>query len=166
MFTTIEDAKKGLEGEFKFTQSVFDALTDESLSQAINDDHRTIGRMAWHIITTYPEMIGQIGIKYDGISKDTPMPSTASEISKAYAKITSTLLSQIENWTDDMLHQEDDLYGEKWKKGSTLLILIKHEVHHRGQITVLMRQAGIKVPDIYGPAKEGWAAYNAPPPEI
>jgi uncharacterized damage-inducible protein DinB len=29
-------------------------------------------------------------------------------------------------------------------------------------MTVLMRQAGIKVPGVYGPAKEEWAAYGMP----
>ena len=31
--------------------------------------------------------------------------------------------------------------------------LIKHIVHHRGQVTVLMRQAGIKPFGVYGPPK-------------
>jgi hypothetical protein len=33
-------------------------------------------------------------------------------------------------------------------------------------MTVLMRQAGLKVPGIYGPAKEEWSIYGAPVPEI
>ena len=58
------------------------------------------------------------------------------------------------------------MYGEKWQRGLTLHILLQHEVHHRGQMTVLMRQAGLKVPNIYGPAKEGWAEYGADTPII
>ena len=34
--------------------------------------------------------------------------------------------------------------------------LIKHIAHHRGQITVLMRQAGLKPFGVYGPPKEDW----------
>ena len=44
----------------------------------------------------------------------------------------------------------------------TLFYLIAHQTHHRGQMTVLMRQAGLRVPGIYGPAKEEWAAFGAP----
>jgi hypothetical protein len=29
-----------------------------------------------------------------------------------------------------------------------------------------MRQAGLPVPDIYGPTKEGWAAYGMPAPVV
>jgi uncharacterized damage-inducible protein DinB len=61
---------------------------------------------------------------------------------------------------------EDDMYGEKWPRGRSAHILIDHQTHHRGQMTVLMRQAGLVVPGIYGPAKEAWAAYGAPAPEV
>jgi uncharacterized damage-inducible protein DinB len=43
-----------------------------------------------------------------------------------------------------------------------LRVLIQHEVHHRGQMTVLMRQAGLEVPGVYGPAREEWAACGMP----
>jgi len=44
-----------------------------------------------------------------------------------------------------------------------LVSLITHQAHHRGQMTVLMRQAGLKVPGVYGPAREEWAAMGMPP---
>ena len=33
-------------------------------------------------------------------------------------------------------------------------------------MTVLLRQAGLTVPGIYGPAKEGWAAYGLDAPKV
>ncbi len=167
MFTSIQIAVQSMQSEFDFTKKLFNALSDDSLSQAINEDHRTIGRIAWHITTTYPEMMGQIGLKFDSLADKDKVPKTAKEIYDAYCNVTDLLLKQIkENWTDETLMEVDDLYGEKWEKGKTLLILIKHEIHHRGQITVLMRQADVIVPDIYGPAKEDWAAFGASPPEV
>ena len=50
------------------------------------------------------------------------------------------------------------MYGMSWKRGTTLSILVNHQAHHRGQMTVLMRQAGLMVPGVYGPAKEEWAS--------
>lgn len=38
------------------------------------------------------------------------------------------------------------------------------ETHHLGQMTVLMRQAGLNVPGVYGPSKEEWTAYGMPEP--
>jgi uncharacterized damage-inducible protein DinB len=54
------------------------------------------------------------------------------------------------------------MYGEQWSRGAVLSALILHQVHHRAQMTVLMRQAGLKVPGLYGPAREEWAAMNLP----
>jgi uncharacterized damage-inducible protein DinB len=59
-----------------------------------------------------------------------------------------------------MLPVEIPMYGEKWTRGFTLYVLIAHQSHHRGQMTVLMRQAGLKVPGVCGPSKEEWAAYG------
>jgi len=44
-----------------------------------------------------------------------------------------------------------------WKKGKVLSVLVKHQTHHQGQLTVIMRLAGLKVPGVYGPAEEEWA---------
>ncbi len=167
MFISIEHFDKTWSQEMKFTQGVMDALTDASLSQSVADDHRTLGRMAWHIITSIPEMATQTDLNLEGPDPKAPVPTTADEIQQAYRQVSESLLNSVKTtWNDDTLQQEDDLYGERWKRGSTLHILMLHEIHHRGQMTVLMRQAGVKVPNIYGPAKEGWAEYGAPPPEI
>jgi uncharacterized damage-inducible protein DinB len=50
-----------------------------------------------------------------------------------------------------------------WTKAFVLVSLLQHSCHHRGQMTVLMRQAGLKVPGVYGPAKEEWAIYGMDP---
>jgi len=126
-----------------------------------------LARMAWHTLTSITEMMEQCGLEIKGFTEKDPIPESAAEIKKAYSSAAHALLDQISTkWTDETLQKEDNLYGETWKRGFTLLILLKHEIHHRGQMTVLMRQAGLVVPSIYGPAKEGWAAYDMPVPEV
>ena len=167
MFTSVSLFEKNWMEESKATQKVLDTLTDESLNQAVTEGHRTLGRMAWHIVTTIPEMMNRTGLEISEVKTEAPLPKTADEIKKGYATVSKALLDQIKSrWDDKILEQEDDMYGEKWKKGNSLYILLIHEIHHRGQMTVLMRQAGLKVPSIYGPAKEDWVKYGAPPPEI
>lgn len=165
MLTKIEHFEKIWKSESGFTQKIMNALSDASLTQSVSDGHRTIGRIAWHICQTIPEMMSRTGLNLEEIKS--PVPTEAKVIQETYEQASKALLEQVKSgWTDETLQTEDDLYGEQWKKGSTLLILIQHEIHHRGQMTVLMRQAGIIVPDIYGPAKEGWSNYNAEPPEV
>jgi len=51
-------------------------------------------------------------------------------------------------------------------RGTTLGVLLIHQAHHRGQLTVLMRRAGLVVPGIVGPNKEDWSQWGMKPPEV
>lgn len=167
MFTKIEHFEKAWSGHAAATQRLLDALTDVSLSQKVADEHRTLDRVAWHIVTSIPEVASHTELKVSAVGPEAPVPKTAAEITKAYRDVSGELIDQVKaNWDDNALEVVDEMYGEKWARGFTLKILMDHEIHHRGQMTVLMRQAGLKVPGIYGPAKEEWGQYNMPEPEI
>jgi uncharacterized damage-inducible protein DinB len=167
MFKTLDDFFNTFKKESGVTQNVFDAINDSTASQEICEGHRSIKRIAWHICTTYPEMMSYANLKFDKYDKDAPVPESFETIKDAYRDLTSSLLEMIKrDWTDARFEETADFYGEEWKLGNALAILILHEVHHRGQLTVLMRQADVVVPDLYGPAKEGWANYDMTPPEV
>jgi len=168
MYTTIQDFLQTWNTESASTAKQLDAITDKSLTTKVADGHRTIARVAWHITTTIPEMMFYTGMKLNKLLKpDSPVPATAKEISDAYKAISVALVEKIrQDWTDESLEIEDELYGEKWKRRYTLNVMINHEIHHRGQLSVLLRQAGIKVPAIYGPAKEDWHEYGMDEPEV
>jgi len=167
MFTSIEEFMGAWKQESDGTRKIMGALTDESLLQAVAADHRTLARMAWHIIGSIPEMMNRTGLEVNSAKESDPTPTTAEEIKKAYDKAATRLAEEIKTkWIDETLQVEDDMYGETWKRGLTLRILVNHEIHHRGQMTVLMRQASLKVPGIYGPAKEEWVNYKMEPPAV
>jgi uncharacterized damage-inducible protein DinB len=167
LIRTIADFENWWNNESGGTRKIFGALTDASLSQSVGQDHRTLGRMAWHIIQTMGEMPTRLGLKIDAPAENAPVPTSAAAIQQAYDKAATTLLEAIKkNWTDATLLQEDDMYGSIWPRSFTLFVLIGHEIHHRGQMTVLMRQAGLKVPGIYGPSLEEWVNYGAPAPAV
>ncbi len=166
MYYKINDFKESWQRQSAQTRQIMDAMTDESLSQAVADGHRTLGRVAWHIVTSIPEMMNRAGLGISAVDEGAPVPATAAEISEAYGAAAGELLDRISGWDDQALAVEDDMYGEKWKRGLTLHVLGLHEIHHRGQMTVLMRQAGLKVPGVFGPAKEQWADYGMKEPEI
>jgi len=148
------------------TGKVLDRLTDESLDQPIAPGFRTLGQVAWHIVTTIPEMGSKIGLRPDAPDENAPVPSSAGKIADTYRKAAGSLVRQIEKeWTDENLQAENDMYGLMWKKGFSLLVLLQHEIHHRGQMTVLMRQAGLTVPGVCGPSKEEWEKMGMAPPE-
>lgn len=149
------------------TQKILDRLTDSSLDCPVAPGNRTLGRLAWHIVTTIPEMMSRTGLEFKGVQHTDPVPRRAEDISRAYRQVAGTILDQIrDKWTDSSLVVEDEMYGERWKRSESLTGLIFHEIHHRGQMTVLMRQAGLKVPGVYGPALEEWAEYGMQPPSV
>ena len=167
MYRKIEDFVRNWEYEADHTGKLFDSLTEESLKQVVADGHRTLGRLAWHLTQTIPEMMNQTGLSVTGVDPHAPVPASLTDIRKAYKDASTSLVKEIKaKWNDDSLEVEDNMYGEKWKRGLTVTALVMHQAHHRGQMTVLMRQAGLKVPGLYGPALEDWATYGQPVPTV
>jgi uncharacterized damage-inducible protein DinB len=163
MLRTIEDFQKDWGYEMEMTGKVLQTLTDESLAQKVTADGRDLGFLGWHITVTLGEMLGLVGLKIDAPHHELPRPETAVEIAAAYDKAAKSVSDEIAgNWTDETLLQTDEMYGDTWARGLTLFYLIAHQAHHRGQMTVLMRQAGLPLPGIYGPSKDEWAGFGAP----
>jgi uncharacterized damage-inducible protein DinB len=167
MFLTIKQFTDAWQQESGNTRKILSALTDDSLDIKVADQYRSIGRMAWHIVLTLGDMGEGVGLKVDAPAKDAPVPPSAREIQDAYNKAAKTLSdSVISDWTDHTLGTEVEMFGQKFTNGFGLWMTLVHEIHHRAQMTVLMRQAGLKVPGIYGPSYEEWAAFGAEPPSI
>lgn len=158
MYRKIEDFQTAWNYETEITTKLFNNLTDESLNQKVIEDGRTLGFLAWHLVITLGEMPGKVGLQIDAPAEDAEVPASAKEIAEAFEKAAKSVGEQVaNNWNEETLLIEDNLYGEDWSRGMTLFYLILHNAHHRGQVTVLMRQAGLKVVGVYGPAKEEWA---------
>lgn len=166
MFRRIADFEKCWEYESAATAKLLRALSDEALQTPVAPGARTLGRLAWHVTLSIGEMMRRTGLALRGPAEDAAMPASAAEIAAAYEEAARSLGQEVRGWSDQGLDHEDEMYGERWKRGVTLLALISHQVHHRGQMTVLMRQAGLKVPGVYGPAFEEWADLGLEPPLI
>jgi uncharacterized damage-inducible protein DinB len=167
MFTRIADFEAAWTYESGATAKLLAKLTDASLTQRVTPQNATLGWEAWHTALSVQEMCKRMGLKIEGPGHDAPVPAKASDITATYEKASKSLLEQMKgSWKDETLNVEDDMYGEKWKRGATLLVLLLHQAHHRGQVVVLMRQAGLPVTGIYGPAKEEWAAMGMHPPKV
>jgi uncharacterized damage-inducible protein DinB len=163
MLRKVDDFIKDWKYEAESTGKVLNTLTDESLSQQVTPEGRSLGFLAWHLTQTLGEMLERVGLKIDAPGFDRECPTNAAEIASAYETAARSVTEEVKkNWTDETLLEEDDMYGDTWARGLTLFYLIAHQAHHRGQMTVLMRQAGLPVPGVYGPSKEEWAALGAP----
>ena len=166
MYYKISDFIEDWKYESEATIKVLSNLTDESLTVKFNNEIRTPGRLAWHIVTSVVEMTHRTELTFESVDETTPIPSSVKEIVDEYRRASENMIKEItEKWNDETLKQEDDMYGEKWARGKTLGVLVTHQIHHRAQLTVVMRLAGLKVPGVYGPAKEEWTGYGMEPQE-
>jgi uncharacterized damage-inducible protein DinB len=162
MHTSISNFKKEFQYEYVSTLKVFQNITNETLTLKPHKNLRSMQRLVWHITITLGEMLGKAGLTIDCPDEHSEPLSDINEICNAYEKAAKSVLQQVDNWLDSDLSTEVNMYGENWTKGTILSVLIKHQSHHRGQLTVLMRLNNLAVPGVYGPSKEEWAAWNMP----
>ena len=164
LYSKLSDFISDWKNDSESTLKVFKNLTDSSLSQAVTPGERTIGIIAWHITSAIPEMMNRTGLNLGNFDESKIEPVDVKDLISSYENYSNKLISEIESkWSDADMEKSVNMYGQEWKNGMTLQILISHQIHHRGQLTVLMRQAGLKVPGIMGPSKEEWAAMGMPP---
>jgi uncharacterized damage-inducible protein DinB len=167
MYTSISEFIEDWNQEAASTQKVLDVLTDGSLQQAVSPDDRTLGRIAWHVVTSTPEMLNEFGVTVENVENSSSVPSSAKEIADTFRKVSADTVDAIkQQWTDASLKEMKNVYGMDMQKAVTLSMLIKHIIHHRGQMTVLMRQAGVSVPGIYGPSRDEWSQMGMEAPAL
>jgi len=157
MYVTIADFIREWNGEARLTQKVLEGLTDASLKQKVYPEGRTLGRIVWHLTTNIPDYLAHFGLEIDEVDNKENVPTSAKEIAETFKRISSYAIQVIEEqWTDESLKKVQTAFGREETNAQILMGLIKHIVHHRGQVTILLRQAGIKPFGVYGPPKEDW----------
>lgn len=154
MYRTVQDFLTDWDYSAAGTLKVLEAMTDDKLDQAIAEGHNTLGWLGWHLATAPAFFMGAIGLK---VSAGDPkqVPTKAAEIAEAYRQIVREVKLEVEKGlTDELMIELVDSFGHPTPRGALLRMFIDHQTHHRGQMTVLLRQAGLPVPGVMGPTKE------------
>ncbi|CAN5593089.1 DinB family protein [soil metagenome] len=165
MFRKTEDFIYTAKMEFGSTLKVFDSLKNEMLHKEVNGYSRTPAFLAWHIIKTVTDMLKMAGLNHTYQPADEmPAGLTVADLKYEFKKVSDSALQEVEAyWKDENLTDETPMYGgEMWRKGMTLMIVLTHQIHHRGQLEVLMRINLCTVPGIYGPSREEWGTFGMP----
>lgn len=156
MYRTVTDFLNDWSESAQGTLKVLNSLTDEKLDQAIVEGHNTLGWLGWHLATSPAFFLGQVGLQVVPSGDAKQVPNVASEIVHAYSKIAEDVKQAVEQiLTDDKMVEGVETFAGVLPRGAMLKKLIDHQTHHRGQMTVLLRQAGLHVPGVIGPTKEG-----------
>lgn len=164
MYRSIQEFLDDWARESALTMKVLSALTDASLSQQVTANRgRTLGELAWHLVTSVTGMLGAGGLQVEGPGFDAAAPGSAQEIADSYKKVSDAAAAALKReWTDAKLSEKLLLFGTiDTTCGGLLNLVVRHQIHHRGQMTVLMRQAGLVAPGVYGPNEEETAAMHS-----
>ncbi|HWV55972.1 MAG TPA: DinB family protein [Longimicrobiales bacterium] len=164
MYRRIEDFLTDFAAEAESTLALFRGIPDSAAGQAIEGEGRTLGRLAWHLTCSIGEMCGTAGIgdlepRDDQTGEVPEMAAVVAEyerVARDFAELLPT------RWPDETLEQELKMYGRTWRRGDVLSMILLHQAHHRGQMTVLVRQAELQPAGMYGPTREEWVAYGLP----
>ena len=79
MYHKLQDFLNDWEYESKATLKIFNAMNNDSLSQKIYDDGRTLGYLAWHISISIGEMINRTGLSVKSIDEKSDYPSRSKK---------------------------------------------------------------------------------------
>jgi len=154
MYRTVRDFLNDWSHSVQGTLRVLQSLTDEKLGQAVVEGHNTLGWLGWHLANAPAFFMGQIGLSIEPAGQQ--QPDKASEIVQAYTRVAEDVKREVEkHLTDEKMVESVETFAGKLPRGAMLRSLIDHQTHHRGQMTVLLRQAGLPVPGVMGPTKEG-----------
>jgi len=165
MYSTLNDFISDWTQESSATIKLLQLIPDEALIQKVYPEGRTLGMLVWHIVYTVGEMMHAAGIQLPDFDLQEKMPPNIKAMIDKYVQFSNSLIEKVKNYDDNKLDEEYHIYGENWKFRDLLKGLVYHQIHHRGQLTVLMRQAGLPVIGIYGPSKEEWSQFGMEAPE-
>lgn len=154
MYRKVDDFLEDWSVSSTGTLNVFKAITNEKLGQSIVEGHSSLGWLAWHLVGA-AGMFGHFaGLQIPAPGPNMETPTNIEEMIAAYEKVIEAYTVEAAKLSDEALLEEVNGFGGPVARGKLLRALIDHQTHHRGQMTVLLRQAGLTVPPIMGPTKE------------
>ncbi|MRG87143.1 DinB family protein [Salinibacillus xinjiangensis] len=155
MYRKVEDFLADWSNASAETIKVLESLTDDKLGQSIVEGHSTLGWLGWHLATAPSFFAGLVGLNVEAAGAADVVPTKADDIVEAYKKAAEDVKHEAQQQlTDEKLIEEVDHFGTPAPRGAILRTFVDHQTHHRGQMTVLLRQAGLPVPGVMGPTKE------------
>ena len=151
-----------LEHEAKTTRRVLERVPGDQLSWRPHQKARTLGELALHVASV-PGGVAMLVAS--------PSPAQAPQFVDPTPKSVAELIPMLE-WSiataKEVLGRMDDaaitstftlMSGDRElfttpRVALARSIMLNHWYHHRGQLTVYLRELGVAVPSIYGPSAD------------
>ena len=151
-----------LEQEAEITKRLLDIVPEDKPSWRPHPKARSLGELAMHLATLQGNVaeIGQLDTKETGTFPTDSQPNSRTQILESFAE-------NLKKAKDIVASTDDARAVAEWKltkSGETIMsmpriafwraILLNHNYHHRGQLSVYLRELDVPLPSIYGPSAD------------
>ena len=157
----IDSFLQELEHEAKTTRRVLERVPDNQLGWRPHPKSRTLGELALHVAGT-PGEVAKLAAQSEIQAPDfkDAVPASAAELLPALDHSIATARQLLAKMDDATLNGTWRVKRNGQEvlamPRSALLrsIMLNHWYHHRGQLSVYLRELGVPVPSIYGPSAD------------
>jgi uncharacterized damage-inducible protein DinB len=157
----IDGLLQELDHEAKTTRRLLERVPNDDLGWRPHKKARTLGELALHVAGT-PGSVAALASQPDVQAPDfkDAVPQSASELIPAHDESIASAKRLLGGMDDAALNA---MWRMK-RNGQDVIampraallrsIMLNHWYHHRGQLSVYLRQLGVAIPSIYGPSAD------------
>jgi uncharacterized damage-inducible protein DinB len=155
---TIDELVQELEQEAQATRRVLERVPQEKLHWKPHPKSMTLGQLAMHV-ANLPGAIAEISTR-PSFDVQTPIPrpgaNSTSEVLRVFDESMGRARTHLRSMRDAelatpwrMMNGNQELWAIP-RAAFLRSVMLNHWYHHRGQLTVYLRETGALVPAVYG----------------
>jgi len=159
--STVNALLQELEQEAKTTRRLLERVPGDRLGWKPHDKSMSLGQLALHVAIV-PGAIAEMSQK-----SPFPLPQFTQPSATSAAELVPALEQSVAKAREILRTMNDESLGQVWRLmdgsrevmvlpvGALLrTLMLNHWYHHRGQLSVYLRQVAVPVPSIYGPSAD------------
>ena len=125
---------------------------------------RSLGELAWHLAEG--DAYNSYGVERGEFTPETrppgmERPKQVEALAPGYERVHREAAARIRRLAPEDLERRIRYFSEEMSGGEILWAAVFHNLHHRGQLSLMCRLAGGVSPGIFGPNREEMAALRA-----
>jgi uncharacterized damage-inducible protein DinB len=159
----IDSMLQELEQEALTTRRVLERVPNDQLAWRPHEKSRTLGQLALHVATV-PGSVAEFAALPSPVQvpefSEEETPDSTAELVPALEQSVATARRVLGGMDDAtlmttwrMVQADRDIVSVP-RIGFLRSVMLNHWYHHRGQLTVYLRELGVPVPAIYGPSAD------------
>lgn len=149
-----------LEQEAATTRRVLERVPEDRLSWKPHAKSMSLGELAFHIASTPGGVSSLLRESSCELPSPPSPPGTKAEILGTFEESLKTAKDILGGWDDAaatsvwrLTKDGKELFAAP-KIAVARMIILNHSYHHRGQLSVYLRELDVPVPSIYGPSAD------------